>query len=384
MRILALKTSGLVIPSIHASMVKAFRSLGVDVVDLPVPKGSGDLQSLESHARQGGYQALFTIDSGGDQEFISSLRDLQLTIQIPWIIWFVDDPEGYGFPGGYEPDWTIAFCWDKELVQEISYDSSMMRIPLIYLPLATEPEVFFPEESGGIFFPGGVFVGSTVHPNTFLEEAARDNPGFYDDLNLLWRIYREDFIQFPHSIAWIFLMMKTGQELHAIREHPLCRLWMRTAVHFLGRWRRREIVGRLIGRGGGVFGDREWAESVGDLYQGPIGYGADLRKVYNGSAFVLDIRQPQARTAMTQRIFDAGACGRPVLVEYSPELEFFFDQPDGPFSFASPEEAEEIRKYLFRFPGEARMKAEKTRKKVLSCHTYRHRAAEILQVFGHH
>jgi hypothetical protein len=126
---------------------------------------------------------------------------------------------------------------------------------LSYLPLATDPEVFFSEEDGGILFPGGVFVGSTIHPDTFLDEAARDNPSFQDDLKFLWTIYREDFKQSPHSIASIFLMKKTGKELGVIRQDPLRRLWTRTAVHFLGRWKRRELVGRLIGPGGGVFGD---------------------------------------------------------------------------------------------------------------------------------
>jgi hypothetical protein len=79
MRILALKTSGLAIPSIHASMVKAFQTLGVDtVVDLPVPKGWEGIQALEGHVRRGGYQAVFTIDSGGDKKLILCLKDLQL------------------------------------------------------------------------------------------------------------------------------------------------------------------------------------------------------------------------------------------------------------------------------------------------------------------
>ena len=380
MRILTLRTNGLVLPAIHASMVRAFQAFKVETLDIPVPQSEEEFHSLKSRGRQG-FQAIFTLNLGRDPNFISRLRDLQESMKIPWIIWFVDDPEGYGFPASCDPEWTIAFCWDREITQEISLKSSGKKIPLIHLPLASDPEVFFPDEMPStLHFSGGVFVGSTAPTNEILEKAVRTTPGLFEELELLWGLYRRDLKWSPQAIARIYLKEKTGQGLDVIQTDPLCRLWVNAAAHVLGIWKRREFVSSLIGEGGGVFGDREWAATVGDLYRGPIAYGEEVRKVYNHSAFILDIRQPQARTGLTQRIFDASACGRPVLTEYSPELEILFEPEEELFCFDLPEQALELKENLLLYPDEANKRAAHARNKVLSHHTYQHRATQILEV----
>ena len=379
MRILALKTSGLVLPSIHASMVRAFQSLGIEILDLPIPNGLAELQSLQSLARQG-YQAIFSIDLGGDHKFISCLKDLQRSIRIPWIIWFVDDPEGYGFPAACAPEWTMAFCWDREISKRMSFDPSGKGIPVFHLPLAADPEIFFSEKiESAPLFPGGVFVGSTCRANGLLREVARTTPGFFEDLEVLWGFYRKDLKRSPQELAWMGIREKTGQKLGLMQADPLCRLWVQAAVHMLGKRKRSDLVSRLIGPRGGVFGNSDWRAIVGEIYQGPVSYGGDLRKVYNGSAFVLDTRQPQARTGLTQRIFDAGACGRPVLAEYSPEIDLLFEPGDEILSFHSLEHALELKNESLGWGVEANKGAAKIRERVLSRHTYRHRASQILQ-----
>ncbi len=380
MRILTLRTDGLVLPAIHASMVRAFQAFKVETLDIPVPQSEEEFHSLKSLGRQG-FQAIFTLNLGKDPNFISRLRDLQESIKIPWIIWFVDDPEGYGFPAACDPEWTIAFCWDRQITQEISLKSSGKEIPLIHLPLASDPEVFFPDEVPSTFhFSGGVFVGSTAQTNELLEKAVRTTPGLFEELELLWGIYRRDLKRSPQALARIYLKEKTGQGLEVIQTDPLGRLWVHAAAHILGIWKRREFVSSLIGEGGGVFGDRDWLATVGDLYQGPIAYGEEVRKVYNHSAFILDIRQPQARTGLTQRIFDASVCGRPVLTEYSPELEVLFAPEEEFFCFDLPAQALELKEVLLLHPDEANKRAAHARNRVLLHHTYQHRATQILEV----
>jgi len=132
--------------------------------------------------------------------------------------------------------------------------------------------------------------------------------------------------------------------------------------------------------GGGVFGDEGWRNVVGEgFYRGWIAYGDALRKVYNGSTFILDVRQPQAHTGLTQRIFDASACGIPVLAEWSPEFEILFDPGDEPLCFYNPDGAVEMRELCLRDPKGARKRGEKARQRVLAHHTYRNRAVRILQ-----
>ena len=63
MRILALKPKGLVLPSIHASLVKAFRALGLNVLDIPVPHDTSEIFRLSQQAHNH-FDAGFILDMG--------------------------------------------------------------------------------------------------------------------------------------------------------------------------------------------------------------------------------------------------------------------------------------------------------------------------------
>ncbi|MFH1758307.1 MAG: glycosyltransferase [Pseudomonadota bacterium] len=379
MRILALKAKGYVLPAIHASMVRAFQSCGVEVFDLPVPQDPLQYQTLKEISKNG-YDAIFALDLGVNPGFISNLKELQLSVRISWIIWFVDDPDGYGFPEVCDPDWTLTFCWDEAIThREFSWGGR----PLVHLPLATDPSVFWPERAdSGLLYPGGVFVGSTAHPNDILSGVPRNAPGFWEDVEAVWLDYREDFRQPLHSLAWRNLAQKTKHDLYTIQTDQLCRLWIQSLVYHVGMIKRREVVSKVIKPGGGIFGDEGWSSVLKEnLYQGRIEYGNELRRVYSNSTFVLDVRQPQSRTGLSQRIFDAGVCGCPVLGEWSPEFEVLFEPEDEIFSFRSLAEALEMGERYSQGPKDVQRKGEKVRQRVLAHHTYGHRTAEILKAF---
>jgi len=381
MRILAFRPEGLVIPFIHTSMARAFRTLGVEVLELPFPQHEETLKTLKSFIAQGP-AAVFTLDLPRHVGLKNILKNIQEALQIPWMIWFVDDPEGYGFPECCDPARTMVFCWDREITNQISLRDSWKGIPPIHLPLAVDPDLFYPQESGGpLLFPGGLFVGSTAHPNPILDKAIQKSPGFGDDVSNLWEIGREDLGRFPQRLAWDYLEKKTGKEIEILSHDPLARLWVHAVVYALGIRKRKELVSRMIGEGGGVYGDRGWHEVAGDLYRGEVAYGDDLRRLYNEAGFVLDLRQPQARTGLTQRMFDAGACGRPVLAEFSPEIESLFDSEKEVLTFHTLEEADEAKEKIMRNPWAAKDSRSRARDKILALHTYRHRAARILKAF---
>jgi len=377
MRILAMMAEGFVLPHIHASMVRAFRSLGVEVLDLPIPRNEVQLRSFVEVCQKG-FEAVFILDLGADPFFMLNMKHLQISTRIHWIIWFVDDPEGYDFPEVCEPDWTLAFCWDREIAQRnFSWKGKTME----HLPLATDPGVFFAEQiDSDFFYPDGVFVGFTAHPNEVLDAVARTTPAFLEDAEYVWEAYCRDFRQSLHDLSWIRLARKTGQPLNFMQADPLCRLWVQACVYKVGIKKRQEVVSGVLRPAGCVFGDDGWVEALGEgLYRGWVPYGDELRKVYSSSAFVLDVRQPQGRTGLTQRIFDASACGSPVLTEWSPELETLFDAGDEVLCFHNLEEAVEKKGRFLTDPKAARKLGEKAMLRVLAHHTYRHRAARILQ-----
>jgi spore maturation protein CgeB len=378
MRILAPKPQGTVIPFIHSSMIRAFRSLGHEVLDFPYSPGKADIQSLSTLASTGP-ASVFSLDLPLDPDLRNGLKDFQESTRVPWIIWFVDDPEGFGFPECCDPNWTVVFCWDGEITRQISAHVSWKGIPPIHLPLASDPELFYPEGGGSpLLFPGGVFIGSTAHPNRFFDEAILNSPGFEESVLALWDAWKTDLDQVPQELVWGFLQEKTGIVRSTLQKDPLARLWAYSTAYALGRRKRREIVSTVIGQGGGVFGNREWEQAVGNTYRGEVAYGEELRRLYHTAAFALETRQSQCRTALTQRVFDASVCGIPVLAEHSPELDECFDPRGEISSFRTIDEALERKKTILSLPKHS-PGAMRARKRVLAQHTYRHRAARILE-----
>jgi spore maturation protein CgeB len=378
-RILALKPYGLVLPTIHSSIVKAFRSLDLEVLEMPVP---GDIATLDSFLDRAGsrFDAGFILDLGLDPGFIQNFKEIQANYKFNWIIWFVDDPDGYGFPGSCDPEWTFAFCWDQEIAGSLSAKGVLKGRPVSYLPLAADPEIFF--ETGlrpGPPPEGGIFVGSTRHENPFLEKAAASYPALQETAEEIWKAYAKDLTRPLPDLLGEFLASSLRISPQNFRKDPLAKLWVRTFAYELGRRKRVEVVSRIL-NGGRVFGDEGWREFLPDLYRGKIEYGRGLRAEYRRSSFLLDVRQPQARTGLTQRIFDGGCCGVPVLTERTPEAENLFDPEREIFTYRTIEEGIEKRDELLASIPEAMRRAEKLRERILRQHTYLHRARQILHV----
>lgn len=379
MRILALKPRGRVLPHIHESMVKAFRNLGVEVHHVPIPDKDTEFFSIKDKLKSN-YQAIFTINMGGDENFLQRIKEWQIKYRHPWIVWFVDDPEGYNFPQACAPSYTLAFCWDRGIVEEMARVCSEWGGFLHYLPLATNPEIFFPENNISHGSWRGIFVGVVSHPNKLFAEIISTNFDLQTEVENLWKIYGQDFSVPIHDLIWKKLEQRVPQPNGELRSNWLARLWVKVAIYQLAVKKRIELVGKVLNGKDGIFGDEAWLKFLKKgLYQGQIAYGKELRQIYNQASFVLDIRPGQSRTGLTQRIFDGGACGVTVLTEWSPELEHLFDLKEEIFSFRNLPEAEQMRDLIILEIEEAKKKAKKIRERVLAQHTYANRARHILE-----
>lgn len=360
-------------------MVRAFRSLGVETLDLPLERFSADFNSLPM--RIPNLKAVFILDLGGNPAFIADLKNYQISLGIPWLIWFVDDPEGYGFPESCVSEYTIPFCWDREIVREHRRCGFRHGAAMEHLPLASDPAVFYPEENPGFLFAEGVFVGSPGHSNRFMKEIAETNPAIGNEVEKIWSLYGENLKMFPQDMAWERLSLRLNKARHLIRNDPMGGLWVKAVMYGLGLRKRQELIPQVMRPKGAVFGNGGWQKFLGgDIYRGEVSYGEELRRIYNRSGFVLDTRQPQSRTGLTQRIFDAGLCGVAVLAECSPELDDLFDPERECFTFSSVEEARALKVQILKEPQEAERRGSRLRKKVLSLHTFQHRAERMLRV----
>jgi hypothetical protein len=377
MRLLALKADGFVLPAIHNSLVKAFRSLGHEVLELSTREFAVSFKDHTSLERQT-ISAVFTLDLSADPHFISVLGDLQGRLRIPLISWFVDDPEGYGFPHSCDPEWTLPLCWDRQIA---GYFAAWGGLPMLYVPLATDPSIFHPGHwtNGQTQKNGGAFVGVTAHPNEVFDTIARTTPEILEAVDEIWTSYKGDFRQSLHDLVRTWVRDKTGGTGERFECDPLWQLWAKACLHQLGKKKRQCVIKKVLRCDGEVFGDIAWRDAVGDkIYRGSIPYGEKLRDLYNRSSYVLDVRQPQARTGLSQRVYDAGACGTTLIVEWTPELDLLFETEEQPFTYINSDQAAEISSRCAAHPRDAAIQSRKCMNAILSRHTFIHRARQII------
>lgn len=101
------------------------------------------------------------------------------------------------------------------------------------------------------------------------------------------------------------------------------------------------------------------------------------REFYGAQRFTLNVTRQDmiaAGYSPSVRLFEAGACGTPIISDEWEGLDSFFSIGDEILTARSPEEVEE---YLQMNESDRRQLGERLRQKVLNNHTSRHRAIEL-------
>jgi spore maturation protein CgeB len=105
---------------------------------------------------------------------------------------------------------------------------------------------------------------------------------------------------------------------------------------------------------------------------------ATHRRFYNSQRFTLNLTRADMRNAgysPSVRIFEAAACGTPIISDYWPGLETFFELDKEILTATS---AQDVLKYLNDIPqGDRRAMGERARLRVLASHTSEQRALEL-------
>lgn len=102
------------------------------------------------------------------------------------------------------------------------------------------------------------------------------------------------------------------------------------------------------------------------------------RRFYNSQRFTLNLTREKMRRAgfsPSVRLFEAAACGTPIISDYWPGLETFF-QPGAEVLIARS--SSEVLEYLREIPEKERLAiGANARRRILRSHTATHRAAEL-------
>lgn len=108
---------------------------------------------------------------------------------------------------------------------------------------------------------------------------------------------------------------------------------------------------------------------------------AEWVKAYNAASLVLNISHPQERdVSLPMRIFEALACGAPLLTTWSTLAAQLFRVGVELETFRTPEELCHKVRYYLDHPDERRQMAERGQAAVYAEHTYVHRMQKLLPV----
>ncbi len=127
--------------------------------------------------------------------------------------------------------------------------------------------------------------------------------------------------------------------------------------------------------------DIEWPDNVEVVSHIPAG---QHRRFYTSQRFTLNVTRRDmidAGFSPSVRLFEAGACGTPVISDFWPGLDYFF-QVGGEILVAR--NSRDVLDFLAMGEEERRKIAERFRHKVLSCHTAGHRALQVEHYLQEH
>ncbi|HUP27859.1 MAG TPA: glycosyltransferase [Chloroflexia bacterium] len=151
------------------------------------------------------------------------------------------------------------------------------------------------------------------------------------------------------------------------RQPPLDRLMLEPAR----RWR----AGRFVVAGPQYPGEIEWPQNLERIEHLPP---AEHRQFYNSQRYTLNITRAsmvQAGYSPSVRLFEAAACGTPIISDEWSGLETFFQPGVEILTSSSPEDT--LGYILDMSEGQRTSIAERARARVLAEHSAAHRAAEV-------
>lgn len=313
---------------------------------------------------------LFTVNHlGFDEE--GKLAGLLTDLQIPFASWFVDSP-AYILKNNRHniSDKCAVFSWERSW---LPYLQEMGFREALFLPLATDPEIFRPlEKVPPVFTSPLSFVGSSMtDANRKWEKKVPINRVE----ELAGEAYAAKMSKRQKPMGDI--LVELGESLDdgdRFRDMEAAVVW-RTTQEF-----RIRLTKALIPHGLTIFGDDGWKKLLPGYkrVKGGVNYYRELPQVFNGTTVNINATSFQMDRAVNQRVFDAAACGAFLLTDHQADMEEFFTIGRDAVCYTTPEEAAELARWYLEHEADRKRIASAAREAVLSGHTYAHRMLSVI------
>jgi len=297
------------------------------------------------------------------------------------INWCVDDPffieTMHGVPLPCYPN-RIDFVSDRGYVQPMK----MRGVQAHFLPLATDPSIFYPLHPRPEYLRDVCFIGSS-----YVKEV-EDYIGQYMP-------FIEERIGFVHELIHAYkadMNFDIGARIYerlgrdALPEGLTRERAILMLKYFIGYSYRKQVVTGLASRFPDfkVFGDAEWTVFLPrEKVAMAVGYYINLNETYQQTRVNIDINRAVIRDGFTQRVFDCGASGSFVITSAKPIMREYFEC-EGPdrevVLFDNEEDLMQKAEYYRTRDAERTAITRRAREKVSAHHTYDHRIHEMFAI----
>ncbi len=355
-------------PYILQDVVWALHKLGHSVRLLHTSaKGSRYFLSKEISANRPDF--IFLLDAIG-----LKVDDLS-KYEIPYISWFFDNPFNW-LNESFISDYYHIFVWDKTYVDELKRAGFRHAY---YMPLAANPDVFYPRKENEKFICDISFAGSSLID---LPELNFDSESKIRFVNYIAdKVCESPWIPLCDIISEINREKGVDFRLDDPAKFRDFELFLQNYSRTVYRMR---IIEASLEFEPHLYGDEGWrkiTEKKHGVYRGRIDNRIDLPVLYSSSRINLNITVPQLRNSYSHRAFEIPACGGFLLSDYRPEAEQFFEIDRELICFRTMGDLIQKATYFLKNDKERNEISQRARRRVLEEHTYVHRLKKIISMF---
>jgi len=310
---------------------------------------------------------------GFDRE--GRLTDLLNELEMPFASWFVDSPKV--ILSSYElniSDYCHIFVWDEDyisLIQEKGYTNCY------FLPLATDPSIFYPQEKAiryNVSFVGSSML-KTINKNMLSwghrEEMIQNFRKRADEL--LYKFKSESLVFRSLSPKKYYRLPENEEQEE---DFLAAVLWKATQIY------RQSGIDQLKSFQPVVAGDPYWAYSLPLEYEllPERWYYDNLVDFYNESKINFNMTSLQMTSAVNQRVFDVSACRKFLLSDYRKQISDYFVNQENMVWFSDVKEIPELLSFYLNHEELLEKIATKAYHIVLQHHTYKHRLQTMIDI----
>lgn len=361
-----------------SEVARAAERSGHIVTGIPIRKGQEGEEAVRiliAQLAECRLDFLLTINHlGFDKAGI--LTSFLKSIELPTAVWYVDNPNLIvkAFDANVSP-FVSVFVWDRGYMADMR---AMGFEQVVYLPLATDEEVFRPlrlnrQEFGQLGADAGFVGNSMAGPaRDWLEKVG-------GRLRPLVEEAAEALSRSRDSLAQVLAAARAraGAPQATTAEwldFEGAVLWRATLLY------RLSCVRQLRGFHHRICGDDGWKALLGESYRihRQLNYYTELPRFYNACKVNLNATSLQMGSAVNQRVFDCPACGAFLLTDRRESLDELFEPGRESVSYQDAGEIPDMIRFYLDNPDAAAAVARRARERVLREHTYARRLASLI------